>query len=398
MAEAISRRNLRPLLGSKALVALLYAAASGAGFLPYAILVRSTWIWIICVGVVVIIFILSTRSRDAYAGESPSYLEIAISMLGRCAAGASFGLFGIIVDYLVAALLSLLVASDTAAWWSFYVSAVTVIFFAVAITAGDAADVLGALYPDRPGQRSPYFPIANEAAGQWRIFMRLAAPILGFAATLIVMSVAVLAPYSTEALVGWTFLMMVAGGGYLEVKTIDSEHGTPRSTIADVTALLEAAKYKVIASPRTGDADADSVISILDFLALRPKDSIAGRIRAQTSRPGGDPRHEAGMLEPAVWVLEDQLWKQGQTRIKLKPTLLVLGDTAEISSNAEISPNTETLTSNTEVSATRTRKSVRIVRGPSEADLAALVAAEDKEPLKALAERLFGATSSEGIS
>jgi hypothetical protein len=381
MAEALSRRNARMLLAPKALVASFYAASYGIGLLPYAMIVRSGWAWFILVAIAAITFLFATRSREVYSGESPSFFELTMPMLGRCAGAATIGMFGLGANYLVSTILGVFVADVTAAAWGFYVSMAVAIFFVVALTGGDAWAVLGALYPDRPGQRSPYFPLANEVADQLLLFLRVAGIAVGFAATVIAYSVPIFEPYATFVLLAWSVGMIVIGGDYLEVKTIDSEHGTLPATIVQVTALLEAAQYKVIANPRTGDADADSVISVLDFLALRPRNSMAGRIRAQTSRPGGgDVHHEAAMLEPAVWVLQDQLRKQGQTKVKLRPTLIVLGD---VQGTADPAQSTTTTSAGT---------SVRIIQGPSEAQLAELVSSDDKGPLKAMAEKLFGSS------
>jgi hypothetical protein len=380
MAEALSRRNARLLVAPKALVASLFAVSYGIGLLPYAMTVQLRWAWLILIASVAITFIIATRSRQSYSGESPSYLELTIAMLGRCAGGAVIALFGLGANYIVSKILGMFVAHVTAAAWGFYVSMTVVIFFAVSFTS-DAWEVLVALYPARPGQRSPYFPLANEAADRLFLFLRVAGIVVGFAAAVIANSVPLLEPYARLVLLAWAFAMVVIGADYLDVKTIDSEQGTPPSTVAQVTTLLEAAQYKVIANPRTGDADADSVISILDFLALRRTNSMAGRIRAKTSRPGGgDVRHEAAMLEPAVWVLEDQLRKQGQTKVKLRPTLIVLGDVQEAAAEAQ---------STTTTSAS---KSVRIIQAPSEAKLAELISSDDKGPLKAMAEKLFGSS------
>jgi hypothetical protein len=74
------------------------------------------------------------------------------------------------------------------------------------------------------------------------------------------------------------------------------------------------------------------------------------------------------------------LRKQGQTKVKLRPTLIVLGD---VQGTADPAQSTTTTSAGT---------SVRIIQGPSEAQLAELVSSDDKGPLKAMAEKLFGSS------
>jgi hypothetical protein len=147
-----------------------------------------------------------------------------------------------------------------------------------------------------------------------------------------------------------------------------------------VKALLEAIGYRVISRPRTGNDDADSVISTLDFLAIRSDRAMAGRVVARVDRENSEFRYEAASLEPAVWVLQDQLQQQQSVKIRLNPVLLVLGnDRKDVVDDSSL--------------ASSAGKSVRIIRAPSETELAAMINSEDKALLKQAAERLFETTA-----
>ena len=91
-----------------------------------------------------------------------------------------------------------------------------------------------------------------------------------------------------------------------------------------VRRLLEAYGWGVIGGPLTGNEEADTVISILDFLAIRSDGGLAGRVRTIAGDKASDARSEVSSLEPAVWVLQDQLGKKDHTRIRLTPVLIVM--------------------------------------------------------------------------
>jgi hypothetical protein len=377
MAVTAERRNLKTQPLPKLQLGLYYVAAFAIGLVPYALLIRSFAVWLGLLAILAITFAVASWSREGYGGESPSLAEIAFAMLGRGAAGAIVGLFGIGAYYGVGAGLSLFGVGDGKAdAWGFYSSFGLTVLFTLAAAAGDIPDVVHALYPDRPGQRSPYFPLSTQASGMWR----LAASALAFAGFAAAVAATVyfeaLGQYFVIAVITLNVAFSGVGATYLEAKTLDAAHGTPESAITVIKALLEAAGYRVIPRPRTGNEEADSVISVLDFLAIRPDDAIAGRVRARADQADRDVRYEAASLEPAVWVLEDQLRRQQSAKIRLRPVLLVLGgarnialDESEQSSSAG--------------------KAVKIVHAPSEEELAAMIKAGDKGALKSAAERLF---------
>src|ERR1700682_2866011 len=102
-------------------------------------------------------------------------LKMAPSMLGRCTASATIGLFGIGLYYAVNWLRSLFSASPGLGpdFWTVSVSAVFVMLFMIAITSDDVRDTINTLYPNRPGQRSPYFALAVQPSAAWRMGLRI---------------------------------------------------------------------------------------------------------------------------------------------------------------------------------------------------------------------------------
>ena len=47
--------------------------------------------------------------------------------------------------------------------------------------------------------------------------------------------------------------------------------------------LMAAAGYQVIIYPKTGDKEADPLIALLDFFAIRPDQALAGRVTIVTA-------------------------------------------------------------------------------------------------------------------
>src|SRR5207302_663497 len=129
----------------------------------------------------------------------------------------------------------------------------------------------------------------------------------GAAAVWIVGSFEDLASYHVLTVLLFNVALVGVGSDYLDAKTLDAAHGTPESAISAVKTLLETAGYRMIPRPRTGNEETDSVISVLDFVAVRSDHAMAGRVRSVTETGTGDVRYEAAALEPAVWVLQDQL-------------------------------------------------------------------------------------------
>lgn len=380
MAAAAERRSLSTKPLPKLELAFSYLAAFGIGLVPYALLIKSLPIALGLAVIAVFTFVVATWSRREFAGETPSVQELAFAMLGRCAAGATVGIIGIGIFYGVRGIRSLLAlgAGGGPDLWSLYSSAVIVALFVAAAISNDVVDIMNALYPDRPGQRSPFFPLSTQTR---QLGWSLVAAAVGVAVVAATTYFEGYAGYFVAAVILLNFTLVFIGAEYLEPKTLDSVRGASDSAIAAIKPLLEAAGYSVIPRPRTGNAEADSVISILDFLAIRRESAIAGRVSAGAQQSDQVLRHEAASLEPAVWMLEDQLRKQQSAKISLKPILLVLGGDAKTSDDARLSD-------------TPAARSFQIVRGPSEAELMKMIASEDQRPLKTTAARLFGSSAS----
>jgi hypothetical protein len=376
----------------KTRLGLLYVVTFAVGLTPYILIVGS---WLVGLAALVLLEVIfgyaAWQSSDEYAGETPSSTEIAFTALGRCSAGAVVGLLGIGAYYGGSAILPHLgVADVTANAIGFYTSTAIVAFFTLALASGDVPDVLHALYPARPGQRSPYFPLSTKASGRRILASSVLVLTVLAGAVAATTYIEPLGRYFVWAVVALDFALVALGADYLEAKSLDATYMTPDTAIVAIKTLLEAAGYLVIARPRTGKSEVDSVISILDFLALRSDDAIAGRVRARaTDQDASDILREAASLEPAVWVLEDELQEQQHDKIRVKPVLLVLGDAPGV-------PKGDTAGDPKQATeaAWSAGKAVRIVRVPSEDELTAMNRADDKGPLNSAAARLFGVPSS----
>jgi hypothetical protein len=363
-------------------IGFLYVGSFGLGLVPYALLIKSTPVWLVLLAIIAMVFAGVNRSRNDYSGEPPSLLEIAFGMLGWCAAGGTMGLFGVVIFYAVSGLRSLFTAgADTGLDpWAVYGSAGFVGLFAGAYASNDSREIINFLYPNRPGQRSPFFPLSTQTSARQTLGVRILVIAGAAAAVWIIGSFEALSSYFVLTVLLAGVAMVGAGADYLDAKTLDSAHGTPESAISAVKTLLETAGYRMIPRPRTGDEETDSVISILDFVAVRSDHAMAGRVRSGAEIGNSDVRYEAAALEPAVWVLQDQLKQQQDINIHLTPVLLLLGDDANRSGD-----NSPT--------ASKVGRSARIIRAPAADRLAAMIGATDKTQLQSTANQLFSPAS-----
>jgi hypothetical protein len=351
-------------------VGILYVAAFSLGIVPYAWLLQSWKAWLGLLAANAVAFFLANRSRDDYAGERPSALEICAGMMGRFAGGATIALFGIGLYSAIGWVSPFLVSSDIL---EFYGSLAFAGLFSFAFVFGDSGDFVKALYPSQPGQRSPFSQHVDEKRDVLYFSFRVAGILAAIAvAALLHFFDLGVSRYGLALIV--TISAVVAGAEYLQARSIEAAGTTPDSAVSAVRALLQEVGYQVVVRPRTGDEETDSAISNLDFLAIRPDHAMAGRVDIRPNPDDSDLRIEAASLESAVWVLQDELEKKN-TAIRIAPVLIALDDKEQ----------------SAHLSTTSTAgKSVTIVHAPSEPKLTALVGASDKGALKSTAERLFG--------
>ena len=382
MTATDGRRSLKTRPLPKLQIGLLYVGSFALGLVPYALLIKSTPVWLCLLVIIALTFAGVNRSRTDYSGETPSPLEIAFGMLGWCAAGGTIGLFGIGIFYAVGGLRSLFTAgADTGLDpWAVYGSAGFVGLFAGAYASNDSREIVNFLYPNRPGQRSPFYPLSTQTSTRRAFGVRILVIAGAVAVVWIVGSFEALASHFTLAVMVSNLALVGAGADYLDAKTLDSAHGTRESAISAVKTLLETAGYRMIPRPRTGNEETDSVISILDFVAVRSDHAMAGRVRSGAEIGNGDVRYEAAALEPAVWVLQDQLKQQQDINLHLTPVLLLLGEDANRPEDNSPTPS-------------KVGRSARIIRAPDADRLAAMIGASDKTQLQSTANQLFSPAS-----
>ena len=380
MAATDARRGPRTRPIAKLQAGLFYVAAFGLGIVPYAVLLRSPLAWLTYLVLLAAVFFPAASSRQDYSGEEPSARELTLAMLGRCSFGAIMAGLGISNFYLLSVIHWLL---STIPWlsdswssashspWVVYGSAASTALLAGVVAMVDVGDTLNALYPSRPGQRSPFFAPSLKATAGRELAIRMLVTVSVVVLLAIDLATDMARPGSDVLVIVCDLALIGTGADYLNTKTLDSEQRAPELAVNAVRRLLEAAGYQVIPRPLTGNEEADTVISILDFLAIRPDGGLAGRVRTIAMNKASDARSEVSSLEPAVWVLQDQLEKKDHTRIRLTPVLIVMGGDATGSGDE----------------ATETAR--KIIHTPAESELAGMT---DEAEWIRMAERLFPAS------
>ncbi|MBV9829713.1 MAG: hypothetical protein JO001_29180 [Alphaproteobacteria bacterium] len=375
MPEAVERQGAGDRPVPKLGLGLAYCCSMAAGLLPYWLLIHSPSFFLFGLCLEVVFFTIGTWTRKRYAGDPPIWNEIALAILGRVAAGGVIAMFGIILYAVVAAIRSWFAPPVSAGLdpWVLYISLGLVAFLILVMSGVDGRDVAAALYPERAGQRSSWFAAATEGRARLVLSRRFGTGLALLLAVLLMPLIPALLPLYAFALFVLSIAFVIIGADWLDAKTVDALQQSPHAAVEAAKALLEAAGYQVRTHPRTGDIEVDSVASVLDFLALRQDRALAGRVVVVTPGEIGDPRQEAALLEPAVWVLEDNL-SENDVKLSIEPVLLMIGG--------------ETALSMTWSSG---GKAVRIIAMPTLDALTAMIGSNDAGPLKQTAERLFGA-------
>jgi hypothetical protein len=158
------------------------------------------------------------------------------------------------------------------------------------------------------------------------------------------------------------------------LKSTDRQASSPKPVDSQIRTLLQAAGYQVRIYPRTGDREADSLIGLIDFLAIRPGRAIAGCIT--TERDPSLLRHIAASLRPGLWALQDRLSPEERIKVEIEPVIVIVGGSTPLDNEPEISASID-------------RMNVRIIRSPSEGELAAILSDSDEGGKERIARELF---------
>lgn len=368
----------------------LYVLALAIGLVPYSLLIQSWLFLLVTTGLIAVMAVFAMRANTHYVGRSPAPIEIVLGLLGSSVAGMVCGLFGFATIFLVSGVISgsaWLIGwevSDVAERWVTYVSMGVVGFFAVAISGNDARSLIKKLYPSFPDQRSSYFALASQSKHLWLLLvgvligvlaMWLISPLPHFFSGLFPWLDSL--SYSRTALLFVSLYWVIIGQNLWEVKDPDLPRVSDAASVAKIKILLEAAGYQVLTYPQTGDKEADPLIALLDFVAIRPDRALAGFVKGNTDP--GFLRHELASLQPAVWALEDQLSKR--RKIDLEPVLVVIGAASNAKEDSEALESVA-------------KMGVCIIRTPPEAELNKIIADKDDERRTSKAKELFDAPAS----
>lgn len=347
----------------KLLAVLGYASGVGLGLIPYAAQVRSPSLLLIEILVVFGASASVAFSRREHSGPSITVRELVLGLLGRISVGALAGLFGVTILFPIRAVSWLLgFGLDGSSPWVFWISSVLMTTVTALLAVGDSVDIFPALYPQRIGQQSPFFAASIKQSTPRTIRI----------ATLVVTLALLLSAVAYLAGQGWLaffcgLVLVGVGSDYLQAKPPKPPTQVSASAMQTVKRLLEAAEYRVVLRPLTGDEDADAVVSTLDFLALRSDGGMAGWVRTNATKDDSDFHNGLASIESAVWVLQDRLQTNDAVKVSLEPMLIMIG------AGTEDFP--EKL------------RSLRIVHTPDEAELTAMVESAKGHDFAA---RLFG--------
>lgn len=360
-------------------MAALYTAAAAAAFSPFAC-VTTSWLGIAtAVAVVGITSFLTTRRRLVYKGNQPSATEIALGVAGHSTGGSVCGFLGLSLLALLrygTELVAWLFGFSTPGaliWWYELVAYSLGLFFLFAVTLGDASEFLDKLYPEEEGRSSPF----AEFLFQPKQFRSWVMRLLGGGAAVVFFAILAYAydDASTGLAFGIEVALVVITVDLWELKSPERSASSPEPLVEQVKLLLQAAGYQVRIYPATGKSEADALIGLVDFLAIRSDHAMAGCV---TDRDV--PRYlrnVAANLQTAVWALQDQLSPGERSRIEIEPVIVLVGG------------STSSLNDEPEISASIDRMYVRIIRSPPSAELAEIVADSDADRKVKVARELF---------
>lgn len=360
-------------------ITALYAAVATTGFLPFAVVAGSWPGAVVALVAVCGAAFLATRECTTYMGVPPTTVEITLALFGYSAGGAACGFLGFAAYFLInggIALVAWVFGFDIPAWadvLASYGSFVPALFFLFAIASTDAAEIIGKLYPARDGYQPSFAKLLAQPRGRYGWYLK----VIGSVALL---ALVFLLPSTTSFIHDRTWAVVLelsivfAAGDFWATKSPEKseENGDPK--VLQIKELLQIAGYRVRISPRSGDPGADSLIGLIDFLAIRSERAIAGRITTEQ-----DPlllSQQAASLQPAIWALADWLWREEQTKIDIEPVIVIFGGSTSLDHDPAVSANID-------------RMYVRIIRSPSHDELIQILGDTDTDRKKKRARELF---------
>jgi hypothetical protein len=345
--------------------------------MPYALGVASWWGALASLAVLAAVTLLRNSKPVTYAGAPPTGEELALAFLGYMCGGAVCAFVGLTIYLIVKVLFDLitLVGLDVSAWTyaaATWLSLVLALLLLLTIAFADAREILTKLYPAQQGQRSPFAVFLAQPKRP-----RFWAYRIGGAAAIVIVTIAL---FRTGFVPAWGYGEL---SGALAVEIAILVLGVdfwslqlPKGSepVLQIQELLMSAGYQVRLYPRTGDREADPLVGLIDFLAIRPDHAIAGRVLTDVSPK--ELQQEAASLQPALWALEDRLPSTDRSRIRIEPTIVVVGGSLQLNSDPEISASID-------------RMSVRIVRAPAPTELEAIIRDSDTDRKIRTARALF---------
>jgi len=192
---------------------------------------------------------------------------------------------------------------------------VIVTFFSV---PAEVAKALAAkLYPTVPGTRTPFLALLADPAKLWLV----AAPAIG----VVLVSVFLLDPGGTAFAAVLTVVLFYTSLPLSEIGKEKQLSTADRGAEESVRKLLEAAGYKAITSPTTGDPEVDPLLKEVDFLCYGGECVLAVGVKRGATGANTSDWSLASTLLSAANILQERLAKDGGLGLGVRPFLVLVG-------------------------------------------------------------------------
>ncbi len=306
--------------------ALVLATAFGfvLGLLPFLLLIDE-WRWFPLVAAAAAVGgFVGIRKIESRSTFRPTLGEWALGLWSSVGQAAAISLTGFIVYalfYWIASGSVLIVGADligNPSVWGKRASAALVIVTFFSVPAEVAKALAAKLYPTVPGTRTPFLALLADPAKLWLV----AALAIG----VVLVSVFLLDPGGTAFAAVLTVVLFYTSLPLSEIGKEKQLGAADRGAEESVRKLLEAAGYKAITSPTTGDPEVDPLLKEVDFLAYGGERVLAVVVKRGATAAKTSDWSMASTLLSAANILQERLAaKDGGLGLGVRPFLVLVG-------------------------------------------------------------------------
>ncbi|MGH8487753.1 MAG: hypothetical protein ACREXS_02465 [Gammaproteobacteria bacterium] len=256
--------------------------------------------------------------------DQPTLGEWALGLWSSVGQAAAVSLTGFIVYalfYWIASGSVLIVGADligNPSVWGKGVSAALVIVTFLSVPAEVAKALAAKLYPAVPGTRTPFLALLADPVKLWLV----AALAIG----VVLVSVVLLEPGGTAFAAVLTAVLFYTSLPLSEIGKEKQLCAADRRAAESVRKLLEAAGYKAITSPTTGDPEVDPLLKEVDFLCYGGERVLAVVVKRGATGAKTSDWSIASPLLSAANILQERLAaKDGGLGLGVRPFLVLVG-------------------------------------------------------------------------